>query len=74
MIITVELHVQFCMVTAYKHTYVIEQNPSWEANNHSACQEITQLFIEPEGSLLCAPGPITTNSVHILTYIFVRFI
>jgi hypothetical protein len=34
--------------------YSVEQNPSWEANSHSASQEITLPFMEPQRSLPCS--------------------
>jgi hypothetical protein len=35
----------------------MEQSPSWEANSHSANQDIRRFFIEPEGSLPCSQEP-----------------
>jgi hypothetical protein len=32
-------------------TNSMEQSPSWEANSHSASQEIPSLFMVPEGSV-----------------------
>jgi hypothetical protein len=31
----------------------MEQSPTWDANSHSASQEISPPFTEPEGSLPC---------------------
>jgi hypothetical protein len=40
-------------------TNSMEQNPSWQANSHSATQEIPRPFMEPEGSLPCSQQPAT---------------
>jgi hypothetical protein len=37
----------------------MEQGASWEADSHSAGQEIPQPFTEPEGSLPCSQEPAT---------------
>jgi hypothetical protein len=37
----------------------MEQSPSWEANSHSAVQEITYFFMEPKGPLSYSQEPTT---------------
>jgi hypothetical protein len=37
----------------------IGQKPSWESNSRSESQEISGLFLEPEGSLPCLQEPAT---------------
>jgi hypothetical protein len=36
-----------------------EQSPSWEADSHSASQQNSRPFMEPEGSLQCSQQPAT---------------
>jgi hypothetical protein len=40
-------------------TDYMEQSPSWEADNHSASQEIPRRVMEPEDSLPCSQNPAT---------------
>jgi len=38
----------------------MEQSPSWEGDSSSAYQEISQLFMEPEGTSLHLQEPTTS--------------
>jgi hypothetical protein len=39
---------EYWIVCNFKYSYSTEQSPSWEANSHSACQEISRLLWNPK--------------------------
>ena len=50
----------FILILTYLLTYSLEQNPSWEANGFSACQEITRILWNPKvhHRILKCPPPV----------------
>jgi hypothetical protein len=66
--VEIPLHIHICTAVCLKYTNYIQQNPTSEANSHSANQEIPCLMV-PRDSLLCSqepttgpyPGPHETN-------------